>query len=116
MWCPACRAEYVRGILECPDCRVALVENQPPPPVPVEFEEILRTFNQGDIALIKSILDDAEVEYFFHGEIFNLVDPLIQPARLRVRKEQADEARQLLKGLNVSFLGVSVRDDDLPAV
>ena len=114
MWCPSCRAEYVPGIRECPDCHVILVNTPPPPPVAVEFEELLRTFNQGDIALIKSILDDAEIDYFFQGEIFNLVDPLIQPARLRVRKDQAGDAKELLKGLNVSFLGVSVRDDDLP--
>src|SRR5512135_1905841 len=114
MWCPSCGAEYVPGVRECPDCRLTLVETPPPPPAAVEFEEILRTFNQGDIALIKSILDDAGIQYFFHGEIFNLVDPLIQPARLRVRKDEAGEARELLKGLNVSFLGVSVRDDDLP--
>jgi hypothetical protein len=114
MWCPFCGAEYVPGIRECPDCRTGLVDAPPPPPVPVEFEEILETFNQGDIALIKSILDDAAIEYFFQGEIFNLVDPLIQPARLRVRKDQAGEVRQLLKDLNVSFLGVSVRDEEIP--
>ncbi len=114
MWCPSCGAEYVPGVRECPDCGVALVGEPPPPPAGVEYEEVLRTFNQGDIALIKSILDGAGIQYFFHGEIFNLVDPLIQPARLRVRKDQAGEARELLRGLNVSFLGVSVRDDDLP--
>jgi hypothetical protein len=114
MWCPSCGAEYVPGVQECPDCRVTLVETPPPPPAAAEFEEILRTFNQGDIALIKSILDDAGFQYFFQGEIFNLVDPLIQPARLRVRKDQAGEARELLKGMNVSFLAVSVRDEGLP--
>ncbi len=114
MWCPSCRAEYVPGVRECSDCRVTLVETPPPPPTAVKYEEILRTFNQGDIALIKSILDDAGIQYFFHGEIFNLVDPLIQPARLRVRIDQVGEARELLKGLNVGFLGVSVRDEDLP--
>lgn len=114
MWCSSCGAEYVPGIRECPDCRVALVETLPPRPAPVEFEEVLRTYNQGDIALIKSVLDAAAIEYFFQGEIFNLVDPLIQPARLRVRKDQAGDARELLKGLSFNYLGVSVRDDDLP--
>lgn len=116
MWCPSCRAEYVPGIRECADCHVPLTESPPPPLTAVEFEEVLRTFNQGDIALIKSILDDAGIEYFFQGEIFNLVDPLIQPARLCVRKDQAGEARERLKGLNVAFLGVSVRGDEIPPV
>lgn len=26
MWCPKCRNEYVKGITECPDCHMALVE------------------------------------------------------------------------------------------
>ena len=112
MICPNCRAEYVEGFTECYDCHVQLVGRLPEQPGPVEFREILRTFNQGDIALIKSVLDDGEIEYFFRGEIFNLVDPLIQPARLFVREERATDARELLKGLNVSFLGISTRDDD----
>ncbi len=28
-YCPNCQAEYIEGILECPDCRVALVEQLP---------------------------------------------------------------------------------------
>ena len=116
MWCPSCRAEYVPGVRECADCRVTLVDALPPPLKAVEFKEVLHTFNQGDIALIKSILDDGGIDYFFQGENFNLLEPLIQPARLSVRKDQADEVRELLRGLSVHFLGVSVRDEDLPSV
>ena len=112
MVCPNCGAEYVGGVNECYDCRIPLVSQMPPRPEPLQFQEILRTFNQGDIAVIRSVLEDAEIEYFFRGEIFNLVDPLIQPARLFVRKDQAEETRELLHGLNVSFLGVSARSDD----
>jgi hypothetical protein len=112
MICPNCRAEYVEGVTECYDCHVQLVKRLPEPGKPIEFQEVLRTFNQGDIALIRSMLDDVEIEYFFRGEIFNLVDPLIQPARLFVRNEHVADAKELLKGLNVSFLGISTRDDD----
>jgi hypothetical protein len=112
MVCPNCGAEYVAGVSECSDCRVKLIAQLPLRPEPLQFQEILRTYNQGDIAVIKSVLEDAEIEHFFRGEIFNLVDPLIQPARLFVRKDQAGEARILLRGLNVSFLGVSARTDD----
>jgi hypothetical protein len=112
MFCPNCHAEYVPGVKECPDCRELLLERLPDVPPPIEFEEILRTFNLGDIALIKSILENAEIEYFFRGEIFNQVDPLIQPARLSVRTDQAHDAKELLKNMNVSFLGLSTREDD----
>ncbi len=30
MFCPKCKAEYEKGILECADCHVALVEQLPP--------------------------------------------------------------------------------------
>jgi hypothetical protein len=109
MFCPVCRSEYVEGVAECYDCRVPLVKELPNPDdePPLEYEEVLQTYNQGDIAVIRSVLDNEEIQYFIRGEIFNLVDPLIQPARLHVRKEEAQRARKLLSNLNVTFLGVS---------
>jgi hypothetical protein len=109
MFCPNCGAEYVEGIVECADCRLKLVAEPPHPGAgkPIEYEELLSTFNQGDIALIKSILEDAKVDYFFRGEYFNQLDPLIQPARLFVKKGHLERAKKALEKLNVSFLGVS---------
>ena len=86
-----------------------MASDLPPPPL---YAEILRTYNQGDIALIRSILDGAEIEYFFRDELFNLGMPLIQPARLCVRQDQVDDAREFLHGLNVVFLGLSTREKD----
>ena len=110
MFCPLCRSEYVEGVKECADCRVPLVAVLPEPLTPPLYAEILRTYNQGDIALIRSILDGAEIDYFFRDELFNLELPLIQPARLCVREDQADVARELLEGLDVVFLGLSTRE------
>jgi hypothetical protein len=109
MFCPVCRSEYVDGVTECHDCRVSLVTvlKDPLDEPPIEFEEVLQTYNQGDIAVIRSLLDNEDIQYFFRGEIFNLVDPLIQPAKLHVRKDQSKRVRELLAGLNVTFLGVS---------
>jgi len=109
MFCPECKAEYLPGITMCADCRVPLVDElvEPDHDAADEFEEVARTFNQGDIAVIKSVLDDNGVEYRFFGEYFNLLDPLIQPARLHVRKSQASHARKLLAGMHVRFMGVS---------
>jgi hypothetical protein len=113
MFCPECKAEYLVGITECPDCQATLVAvlpdhtNDPP----IEFEDILATYNQGDIALVKSLLDDAEIEYHFKTEFFAQVDPLIQPAVLEVRKDQAELTRELLRGLKLTFIGVSNRTE-----
>lgn len=113
MFCPNCRAEYIEGIIECADCRLPLVKDLPAEkevPLP-EFEKILTIFNVGDIAVIKSVLDSAQIEYIFDGENFNLVDPMIQPARLFVKSAQAPMAKELLKEMNLHFWSLSARDD-----
>ena len=94
MFCPKCRTEYVEGVGVCADCGVALVPEQSGEPTPeyVEFVKILGTFNTGDIAFLKSIFDEEEITYYFLGEHFNYVYPLVQPSLLMVRKDQADRA------------------------
>ncbi len=101
MFCPHCRSEYEEGAPLCPKCGILLMGALPPEPAPeyVEFEEILSTYNAVEIAIIKSLLDPEGIDYYFKSEFFNYMEPLAQPARLMVRKDQADEARQILKEL-----------------
>jgi hypothetical protein len=108
MFCPQCRAEYVEGITECSDCHIPLVVelSEPDHAAHNPYKEILSTYNQGDIALIKSILDGAGIDYYFRTEFFNQMEPLIQPAMLVVRKNQIQIVQDLLKDLNLTFLGV----------
>jgi hypothetical protein len=68
-----------------------------------EFEEILRTYNPFDIALVKSLLDPERIDYFFRDEFFGYAQPWAQPSRLMVRAEQAFEAREILRGLTLSY-------------
>jgi len=67
MFCPICKAEYREGITHCPDCDVDLVEK-----IPAEnMEDFVKVFESPDASLtviIKSILDDAGIEYFVNGE------------------------------------------------
>jgi hypothetical protein len=113
MFCPSCHTEYIAGTSECADCRVPLVKERPPEKeidIP-EFEKILTLFNVGDIAVIRSVFDSAQIEYVFDGENFNLVDPMIQPARLFVKASQADVAKGLLKDMNLHYWSLSTRND-----
>ena len=108
MFCPKCKAEYVEGIKICADCGVGLVPELAPDDTPeplhwIDFEEVLTTFNAGDIALIKSILDAEDISYYFQGEAFNYVGPLIQAPKLMVQKDQADQAREILKDLELDY-------------
>lgn len=116
MFCPKCKAEYVAGITMCPDCNVPLVERLPKERRPkkkpqkirpkLKYVELLITFNKGEITVIKSILDAAGVDYYFKGELFQMVHMFPDPARLMVRDEHVKEARKLLRHLNFKFSAV----------
>jgi Putative prokaryotic signal transducing protein len=64
---------------------------------PPDFELVLEIHNAGDRAFLRSILDAEGIDYFIQGEtvapyIFNSV-----PMRLMVRKDQVENARELLE-------------------
>ncbi len=101
MFCPQCRTEYREGFDTCTDCGVALVSELPPelPPEYLEFEEILISLNPGDVAMIKSLLESEGITYYFRGESSY---PFAPPTRLMVQKDRADEAREILDGLETS--------------
>ena len=110
MFCPECKSEFVEGIEICPECHVHLVDELEPDPEPefVDFVEVLATYNPADIALLKSILDSEGITYFFKGENFQYMRPLVDPARLMVRKDQVENAVDLLKDLKLSFMGINL--------
>jgi hypothetical protein len=75
----------------------------------VDYREILRTFNPGDVALIRSVLDAEGITYFIKGERFNTIRPLADPAGVMVEVGQADRALEALKALDLSFKAISGR-------
>lgn len=100
MWCPQCKAEYVDGIYKCPECEVDLVdelsEEDEAPLEPIEWEEVLFTHDQGYIAIIKSLLDEAGIIYYFQGDIVSVTRAWVDPARLYVKKDDVPRAKILL--------------------
>ena len=114
MFCPICKSEYREGFEICAECKVKLVDQLPPEPEAeiefefVDFEEVLSTFNPADIALIKSLLDGEGIIYFIQGEHFSYMQPLALPARLMVKRDQAEEAREILKDLKLSYAGTNL--------
>jgi len=77
------------------------------------FEELLETRNQGDIAVVKSILESEGIPCFIQGEQFSGAIPFGVDARIMVPKERLDEARDLIRGLTFSItpFGTSAETD-----
>jgi hypothetical protein len=59
--------------------------------------EIFSTYNQGDIAFVKSVLDGEGITYFFSGESTNMMIAAGAYARLMVPADQADRAKEILQ-------------------
>ena len=105
MFCPECKSEYRQGFTRCTDCDMDLVHELPSEEAEfVEYVQVLATHNAADISFIKSILDGEKIDYFLKGELFNQLEPPVQPAILMVRKEHVETANDLLRDLNVTFL------------
>jgi len=65
----------------------------------VEFIEILQTTDPTEITVIKSILNDLDIKYYFKGQALGRIFPTMnKPVRLMVEKERSAEAKELLKG------------------
>lgn len=112
MFCPNCKAEYVEGITICTDCEVELVDKLPE----IDHEEnatfvpVLSTKSMGDIAIIKSLLDEQGIEYFIQGENMLHVLGSVDMAILNVKEEQADDVKELLKDFEPKFLGYNASE------
>lgn len=116
--CPSCSSELrltkderAARTFHCPECEAYLDFTVTPPMVlkDKKYSEVFSSRNQGDIALLKSFLDDSDIDYYVSGEDFLSVYPLIQPAKFFVRDDQVEEAKGLLKEFNANLFGVSRR-------
>ncbi|MGB3480041.1 MAG: DUF2007 domain-containing protein [bacterium] len=103
MFCPKCRAEYVAGITVCADCDVPLVDRLPEEGkyihTKLKYVEVLITSNVGELVLVKSVLDDAGIEYFIRGEHLQIAYSAADPARLMVREDYVKEVQKILQQL-----------------
>ncbi len=114
--CPECNSELElseeensKGKIRCPECdRVIDFTTNPPKTLDVEnYIEVISTFNQADIAVIKSILEDGEIDYFILGETFLSVRPLLEAARIFINTSQIEDANSLLKDFDFNIFGIS---------
>jgi predicted Zn finger-like uncharacterized protein len=119
--CPSCQStiainkeEQKKKLVRCPECDSLINIAIKPPEIikDKKYIQILSSMNQGDLGIIKSMLDDGSIDYFVNGENFLSVDPLIQPARILVREDQLDEAKELIKDFEFHIFSVSSNQND----
>ena len=112
--CPECNVEYIDSAIRCSDCDVELTLGPPIPPIQEEhpdpkIETVYATGDPAVIALVKSLLEDAEIEYFTKGydiqDLFGMgrlggFNNVIGPVEFVVAAEDAPTARELLAHLD----------------
>jgi len=62
-----------------------------------EMVEVFSTYNPGDIAFVKSLLDGEGIHYYFQGENTAMLVAAGAYARLLVRADQTDSVRDILR-------------------
>ena len=72
-------------------------------PAFINYVPVVETHNAGDRVFIKSMLDAEGIVYYIQNEhvapyLFNAL-----PMRIMVRSDQADQARELLKDIQLSY-------------
>jgi hypothetical protein len=119
--CPECNVEYIDTAIRCSDCDVELTLG---PPIPVEhpdpkIETVYVTGDPALVAMVKSLFEDAGIEYFTKGDeiqdLFGLgrlggLNILCGPVEFVVAGEDAPAARELLAHLDDAV------PDELPEV
>ena len=68
-------------------------------PKDIEFIELIQTTDPTEIEVIKSVLNQADIKYYFKGQALGRIFPTMnKPVRLMVEKDRLEQARELLKG------------------
>jgi Putative prokaryotic signal transducing protein len=114
MYCPKCEKKFSWDVMICPTCDVETVDSLPDPnpgpdPTPdVNLVPVLTTGDSGIIGIAKSLLENAEIDYFVRGDglqdLFGLgrltgYSYLTGPAEFLVRADDAARAHELLDPL-----------------
>jgi hypothetical protein len=115
--CPSCSSvllldddELRKKSFRCPECDVLikLVNGIPEPVQQNEYELLLSSANQGDIALIQSILDDSQIDYYITGEGSMALQ--FGKAMVYVCTSQLEQSKELLKEIDLHLFIFSDRN------
>jgi len=111
VFCPECRAEYVKGITECPECGIALVDmlasKSEAGAVDVVLVTVLETSDRMALLMARSILDSEGIRYVVVGDRFQDIlgiggsgsTPYLARIKIQVAQEDEPDAKILLEGI-----------------
>jgi len=102
-WCPTCKAEFVEGIVECPECQIALVAELPEEEmeyIPDSWEVAAEYGDEVTGALAEGLLQDngipCRLENLSFGAGPVIVSQGLTRTRIWVEKENFEDAKKLL--------------------
>ena len=105
VFCPKCKTEYLSFIKKCADCRATLKNKLEEQPIEsIKFTQLAITYSQTDITFLKSLLTSEGVDFFFKGENFLLVRPLVDPVRLMVAEADVAKAKEILEDFKFKLM------------
>jgi hypothetical protein len=108
MICPKCRCEYIRGVTQCAECGVPLVDALDPAPLDgkggVGAVSVWKGNDPGDFAIIKDALEKAGIRVVDHATAGHLFFPSA-PARTEIYVSGADveQAKKVLRDLSALY-------------
>lgn len=99
-FCPRCKIEHVEGVLECPDCHVALVEQLPPEPEPTDviWRALPSLPSESHGLMLVEELNAQNIRNMIKVDVFHASFGS-QGTTVSVAAEQFDEALRIYKTL-----------------
>jgi hypothetical protein len=106
MICPVCKAEYRRGVTQCSDCGVSLVDTlEPSATESAELDEgaLVRVWSGDDpreSASVKAALEKAEISYTDQSAAAYFIFRSMRPKmEIRVHATDAERAQEIIRDL-----------------
>jgi hypothetical protein len=104
MVCPSCKCEYIRGVTQCADCGVALVDtldlSTPDPQDGLEVVSVWEGNDPGECATVKGALEKAGIPVIDQESAGYFIFPSMRPkTEIYVSSKNVEQAKKILLDL-----------------
>lgn len=98
-FCPTCGAEYRRGLIRCPECNIALVEELQDVGFEEDELEVVRKCGPTEAQMIEELFRNNGIDCTLQGDVTAVTFPAagsLDEVRVWVKKQDAAKAREFL--------------------